>query len=240
MHEPVQAASSTSTQTKTEATPAAGEFTLAVATPQSWATAFTAVTPSDRNVGALLLEQAHLEKKAAAGAMGFLFRYPDRPEIQKPLSMLAREELVHFERVLKLMGSRGLDFAPQQPSRYAAGLKRAILDGPAAPGGEPVTPEIRAIDEFCVAGLIELRSCERMQLLAKAYATIDAEAADLWDVLVEAEARHHDDYVSLALHRAPRDLVRARWGAAAAAEARVVRHLSPGVRLHSGWVEPGH
>ena len=48
----------------------------------------------------VLLDHAHLEKKAAGAAVTLLFRYPERRALQEPLSRLAREELAHFEEVL--------------------------------------------------------------------------------------------------------------------------------------------
>ena len=100
----------------------------------------------------LLLEQAHLEKKAAAAAMAFLFRYPRHPSLQQPLSRLAREELVHFERVVQLMERRGQVFGPQVPGPYAEHLKQVVRFS------EPD----RLLDELLVCGVIEARSCERM------------------------------------------------------------------------------
>ena len=78
----------------------------AFVTPAAWATAQLG------NLDELLLEQAHLEKKAAAGAVAFLFRLPLEPRLHRQLSALAREELVHFERTLKLLAARGVAFAP--------------------------------------------------------------------------------------------------------------------------------
>ena len=39
----------------------------------------------------ILLDHAHCEKKAASTAVGLMFRYEERPELQTPLSQLARE-----------------------------------------------------------------------------------------------------------------------------------------------------
>ena len=50
------------------------------------------------HIDELLLEQAHLEKKAASSAITLLFKYPEQLCLQRPLSELAREELDHFEQ----------------------------------------------------------------------------------------------------------------------------------------------
>jgi tRNA-(ms[2]io[6]A)-hydroxylase len=56
----------------------------------------------------VLVDHAHCEKKAAATALGLLFRYPDKPALQAPLAQLAREELAHFEEVVALLARRGV------------------------------------------------------------------------------------------------------------------------------------
>jgi tRNA-(ms[2]io[6]A)-hydroxylase len=71
------------------------------------------------NLDAVLLDHAHCEKKAAGMAVRLLFRYPQQALLQEPLSRLAREELGHFEEVLRLMQQRGVAFGRQRPSPYA-------------------------------------------------------------------------------------------------------------------------
>ena len=114
----------------------------AYATPAAWA---VAQLP---HRGELLVEQAHLEKKAAAAAMQFLFRVPASAAALRGLSALAREELVHFERTLRLLERRGIAFAAQAPSPYAEQLKR---------GCARTMPE-RLVDELLVAAAIEARA----------------------------------------------------------------------------------
>ena len=189
------------------------------ATPAAWAAA------QAPHRDELLVEQAHLEKKAAAAAMQFLFRVPAPPTALRALSALAREELVHFERTLRLLERRGVAFAAQPPSPYAEQLKR---------GCARTMPE-RLVDELLVAAAIEARSHERMQLLAAAFRRDDAELADFYADLVDAEARHAPLYVELATAVAPAAVVAARRAALAAHEAAVLRALPFAPRLHSGW-----
>jgi tRNA-(ms[2]io[6]A)-hydroxylase len=172
----------------------------------------------------LLVEQAHLEKKAAAAAVSFLFRLGGPIDDHRTLSALAREELVHFERTLRLLAQRGITFAPQASSGYAEALKAGI-------GGK--LPE-RLVDELLVAAIIEARSCERMGLLAAAVRPADGELADFYTELVQAEARHGDDYVGLAQRLLPAPQVEARLAALLAHEARVLATLPWSARLHGG------
>ena len=64
---------------------------------------------------------------------------------QRGLSVLAREELVHFERALKLLSRRRIPFRPQVSVVYATKLQGPITtDMPA-----------RLIDELLTAAIIE-------------------------------------------------------------------------------------
>ena len=64
----------------------------------------------------VLLDHAHAEKKAASTALTLVFRYPERAELARPLSELAREELGHFEQVLAHLERRGVAYGRQRPS----------------------------------------------------------------------------------------------------------------------------
>ncbi|MCR9248293.1 MAG: tRNA-(ms[2]io[6]A)-hydroxylase [bacterium] len=193
---------------------------LAAPTPPEWAVR----QRSDGCRAELLLDQAHLEKKAAAGATTFLFRVPYEATWQRGLSTLAREELVHYERTLRLLQRRDLTFAPQRQTGYAAGLKDGI--------GKDMP--LRLVDELLVAAIIEARSCERMGLLAREFADVDRELADFYADLVEAEARHEELYRDIAVALTDAATVAERWQALTRHEASVLGALPWAPRLHSG------
>ncbi|MEM7202514.1 MAG: tRNA isopentenyl-2-thiomethyl-A-37 hydroxylase MiaE [Planctomycetota bacterium] len=171
----------------------------------------------------ILLEQAHLEKKAASAALQLLFRYPDRVALQRPLAALAREELEHFELVLGALEDRGVPFGPQKASPYASRLLRAVR------GAEPE----RLLDTLLCSALIEARSCERMRLMEAALVARGHELAPLYHELVGSEARHHALYVQLAKGEFEPALVDARLAQLAAHEAQVVTALPELPRLHA-------
>ena len=171
----------------------------------------------------ILVEQAHLEKKAAAAALRFLFKYQDRAVIQQPLSALAREELEHFEIVLGQLERRGLAFGPQHASPYAAGLISIVREDERG----------RLIDSFLCSAMIEARSCERMKLLGEALRETDAELSELYKELVASEARHHSTYVKLLESMFPVDEVRRRLVEVAEHEATVLERMPEMARLHA-------
>jgi tRNA-(ms[2]io[6]A)-hydroxylase len=189
---------------------------LALATDRAWA------NRALHRLDELLLDHAHLEKKAAGTAVTLLFRYPERRALQEPLARLAREELGHFELVLGQLDRRGVAFRPQRPGPYAGRLHAAVR------AEEPA----RLLDTLLVAALIEARSCERLGLLADVLPGVDPELAALYRGLLAAEARHHGEYVGLALALFPEAEVRNRLDELAEHEARSVEAGSAPARLH--------
>lgn len=169
----------------------------------------------------VLIDHAHCEKKAAGAALKLLFAYPHHRFLQEPIAALAREELGHFERTLKLLDHMGIRYRSQPPSPYAARLHAHV---------RPREPE-RCLDVLLVAALIEARSCERMQLLADALS--DEEIVGFYRDLLASEARHHRLYVDLAVQLTDVASTRERLAELACVEARILEEPVPFVRLHT-------
>lgn len=140
-----------------------------------------------RNIPAVLVDHAHLERKAATTALS-LEKYRDlHPQVEQ-LNAIAIEELQHFQLVLNLLKSRGIPFTHAQPSPWTSGLMRGIRHG-----SRP-----QAIDHLICCALIEGRSCEKFQILARELETIDAELAAFYGSLVESEGNHYATYILMA------------------------------------------
>lgn len=152
---------------------------LLCSTPQSW------IDQALNHVEVLLIDHANCEKKAAGTALTMLFRYVEREHLQDKLSRLAREELRHFEQVAALMKKRGVQYRPLSASLYAQRLHAHIRKQ--EPG--------RLIDSLIVGAYIEARSCERFYRLAP---YLDPELQDFYLSLLESEARHYQDYLTMA------------------------------------------
>lgn len=133
----------------------------------------------------LLNDHAHCEKKAASTAMNLMYRYVDRDNLLHKMSRLAREELLHFEQVHKLMRSRGIAYEHLSASRYADGMRKHIRTH------EPA----RLVDILIVGAFVEARSCERFAALAP---HLDDELSKFYISLLKSEARHFEDYLALA------------------------------------------
>lgn len=175
------------------------------------------------HIDEILVDHATCEKKAASMALTLLFRYPDRAEILRPLSALAREEMEHFELVIDHIEARGGRFHRLAPGDYGSRLMQ-IVDK-----REPA----RLLDTLLCCAVIEARSCERMMLLADALEAPEPALAALYRGLLASEARHHALYVDLADRLFDRATVRARLDAITAHEAAVLRDIPPMARMHT-------
>ena len=176
----------------------------------------------------VLIDHAHCERKAAGAAVQLMFRYLCEPGLGEALSPLAREELEHFERVLKLLKDRGRYLEPLRSPGYGAWLAKQV---------RRAEPE-RMLDSFLVAGLIEARSHERMALLAEH--SPDPDLRLLYGDLLKSEARHFGLYWVLSADRYPRNEIVLRLQELAAAEVDALRgELSApeAVRMHSVGVD---
>lgn len=188
---------------------------LGAATPPEWIAAAAADLPL------ILVDHAHCEKKAASSAINLLFRYPERPLLVNRMSRLAREELRHFEQVLKLMAKRDIAYRHLTPSRYAEGLRKH------ARTHEPV----RLVDILIIGAFIEARSCERFEMLAPALE--DREVADFYLGLRESESRHFRHYLELAEEAAGED-ISARVEFFRGVEVKLNCATDEELRFHSG------
>ncbi len=169
----------------------------------------------------VLLDHAHLEKKAAGTAINLIFRYPQHEHMMVPLSRLAREELAHFEQVLRIMKDREIPFERQRPAPYAGRVMKVVrLDEPN-----------RLLDTLVCCSVIEARSCERMKLLSEHLQ--DQELIDLYAGLLACEARHHGTYVELATEIFERELVMERLEVIGLHEAEVLEMAPREPRMHN-------
>ncbi len=190
---------------------------LLAPTPRSW------IECARGSLDVLLVDHANCEKKAASTALALMFAYAEDLELAEQMSRLAREELRHYEQVAQLL--RRLAIEPQRlaPGRYAQSLRRLVARG---------EPE-REIDLMICGAFIEARSCERFASLSR---ELDGPAAEMFESLHEAEARHFELYLGLARRRAETAGIdtTARIAAFAAHEAELIVSRDAAFRFHSG------
>src|SRR5437667_10856373 len=80
------------------------------------------------NLPAVLVDHAHLERKAATTALS-LEKYRDLYSRVEELNAIAIEELQHFQLVLDLLKRRGISFGQPYPSPWISGLMQALRNG---------------------------------------------------------------------------------------------------------------
>jgi len=188
-----------------------------VPTPDAWLDAALEHLPE------LLVDHANCELKAASTALGFLYRYPERPAFAQRMSRLAREELRHYEQVRRIIADRGERFTRLTASRYAGALREAVRED--EPG--------KLLDLLLVAAVIEARSCERFAALAP---RLPDDLGRFYAGLLESEARHFEIYIALAKSEtgASEAAIEARLAEVRAIDEQLVTEPDPQFRFHSG------
>jgi tRNA-(ms[2]io[6]A)-hydroxylase len=189
---------------------------LRVPTDEAW------TADAMRDVGAVLVDQAYCEMKAASNALSLAARHPEDVELVRALTDLAREEIDHFQRVLAVVSARGLTLGRPPVDAYAAGLRDAAR-------ALPQRGATFLVDRLLVGALIEARSCERFKLLANATRGDDShsEVHALWGDLLASEARHYRTFLDLAVRvGGDRAQVSARLDLLAEAEGELVCTLA--------------
>ncbi len=99
--------------------------------------------------------------------------------------LLIKEELHHFYQVLEIMDEFGIEYKSITPCRYAKGMLKHV---------KTFEPDA-LIDKLIIGAYIEARSCERFAKLAP---HVDKRLGDFYISLLRSEARHYQDYLTLA------------------------------------------
>ena len=139
------------------------------------------------NLDAVLIDHAHLERKAAQSALK-LQRYQQLTASLPELTEIAIEELEHFNLVLKILDDRGMALGQAISSPWISGMMNSVRKG----------RNEQVIDHLLCAAMIEGRSCEKFQILSEALAPVDSRLAKLYADLVESEGNHYASYLLMA------------------------------------------
>lgn len=145
---------------------------------------------------------------------------PWTDELVEKMVLLIKEELHHFYQVWEIMQTRGLVYQKITSSRYARSLLREVTTH------EPDT----LVDKLICGAYIEARSCERFASLAP---YLDSELEKFYISLLRSEARHYQDYLTLAAQISPTDIA-PRVQAIGATEGRLISEPDSELRFHSG------
>ncbi len=107
--------------------------------------------------------------------------------------LLIKEELHHFNQVLEIMTNRNIPYSNIRAGRYAKSMLKHV---------KTFEPDA-LIDKLIIGAYIEARSCERFAKLAP---HLDDELNKFYISLLRSEARHYEDYLTLATEIAGGDI----------------------------------
>ena len=145
---------------------------------------------------------------------------PYGQEMVDKMVLLIREELHHFYQVLEIIEDNNIAYESIPGSRYAKGLLKKVR-----------TYEPQAlIDKLIIGAFIEARSCERF---AKISPHLAPEIGKFYLSLLRSEARHYQDYLTLAEHVSGEDITE-RIAFFAVVEAELIQSPDPDFKFHSG------
>lgn len=142
-------------------------------------------------------------------------------ELVDKMVLLIKEELHHFQQVLEILEARSIPYAPLGAGRYAKGMMRHVR-----------TYEPQAlIDKLICGAIIEARSCERFAALVP---LIDEDLGRFYTSLLRSEARHYEDYLTLAQQVAGEASIQDRVEFFTQLEGELITSPDPEFRFHSG------
>ncbi|GEA61842.1 tRNA isopentenyl-2-thiomethyl-A-37 hydroxylase MiaE [Vibrio comitans] len=145
---------------------------------------------------------------------------PYSQDLIDKMVLLIKEELHHFYQVLEIMDSRNIEYNHVPASRYAKGLLKHVKTY------EPQT----LIDKLIIGAFIEARSCERFAALAP---HMDEDIQNFYVSLLRSEARHYQDYLTLAQQISSEDISE-RVAYFAKVEAELISSPDSEFKFHSG------
>lgn len=172
------------------------------------------------NLPLVIMDHAHCEKKAAGTGMSLLSTYFDKKEISYSMSDLVEEEIGHYRSVIKILEKMGLTLGRDEGDEYAKKLLSFVNKN---------EPE-RMLDRLLTAGIIEARSCERLQILAENIN--DQELRKFYKELSDSEAGHYVTFVRLAKIYFDENVVKKRLDELTAIEAEIIKNLPNKPLMH--------
>ncbi|MFQ3208622.1 MAG: tRNA-(ms[2]io[6]A)-hydroxylase [Colwellia sp.] len=134
--------------------------------------------------------------------------------------LLIKEELHHFYQVLEIMVKRDIPFDGLTAGRYAKGMLKHV---------KTFEPDA-LVDKLIIGAFIEARSCERFAKLAP---HLDDDLNKFYISLLRSEARHYQDYLTLAGQVAGKDISE-RLAYFAEVEAELITSSDKDFKFHSG------
>lgn len=193
---------------------ASDQMPLACPTPLTWVDAVLSDFPR------FLQDHAACERKASANAMSMVSKFPDQEALLEPMICLAKEELIHFHEMFRLLQKKGLTLGVDEKDPYVSQMLKAVRHG----------RREHFLDRLLVAGLIEARGCERFALLAEHL--VDGEMKVFYERLAREEGGHFRVFLRLARHFYSDEEVEPRLAELIEIEAQAMLAVPPRPAVH--------
>ena len=156
---------------------------------------------AESNLEEILTDHAWCEQKAATNAITLIANNSEHMELVEQLTVIALEELQHFQMVVEIIKKRGYTLGRERKDDYVGRLvKFSRRDG---------SRNTAFIDRLLFAAMIEARSCERFRVLSQNIK--DPELAQFYHELMVSEAGHYTVFLNFARKYAIDVDVEKRW-----------------------------
>lgn len=167
------------------------------------------INVAKQNINEIMIDHAHCEKKAAFTGMSFINKYPAKMDLTLAMSDLVEEEIGHYRSVVEMLKKKNVDMTHDKGDDYVKQLFTQIRKG-----------EEKFLDHLLIAGIIEARSCERLQILAENIE--DQELASFYNELAATEAGHYMAFIKLAKNYFQEEVVKNRLDELTDFEAKLI------------------
>ncbi len=176
----------------------------------------------EKNIEEILTDHAYCEQKAASTAISLIIGFPEKSELVKEMTALAREEMGHFNMVHEKILARGWVLGRERKDEYVLQLMQFFPKGGSR--------ETHLVHKLLYAALIEARSCERFRLLSEHIA--DRELAEFYRKLMVSEANHYTMFLKFARKYGSTSEVNEKWQALLTYEAEIMKNLGKKETMH--------
>jgi len=176
----------------------------------------------EKNLEEILTDHAWCEQKAATNAISIIVKNPGKVDLVNELTLIAKEEIEHFEMVHQKIQERGLELGAERKDHYVRDLSRYIKTGG--------TPTEQLVSNLLFSAMIEARSCERFRILSEEIKEEDLR--QFYRELMESEANHYTVFLGLARKYGGREVVDKKWNEFLAFEADLMKKYGKSESMH--------
>ncbi|MGB6268568.1 MAG: tRNA-(ms[2]io[6]A)-hydroxylase [Olleya sp.] len=180
------------------------------------------VTIAESNLEEILTDHAWCEQKAATNAITIITLNSEHEDLVTELTLLAQEELQHFQMVHDIIKARGYTLGRERKDHYVNQLYKFMNKG-----GNRVQS---MVDRLLFSAMIEARSCERFKLLSERIK--DKELSKFYYDLMVSEAGHYTTFITFARKYGQDVDVDQRWKELVEFEGELIKSYGKSESIH--------